>query len=152
MIIDEKLVVAVLAKHSREIMQWINDEEAARITNNVCPEVDPVERLPLALQKKLKNKRGFRNAFARNCLAFSSDGRIVSNFKSQRELTYFCCRCFAGDTVVGRVLLKGDDTFPAKELEDLFMVKNMRDCRKKIRKCKVPKRYQIIDALFDTLP
>lgn len=150
MIIDEKLVLDVLMRHSSEIMQWMNEENLL-VSNDVKPEGDPVELLPIGLQTKLRNKRAFRRAFANNLLSIAN-GRIVSHFRSQRELTYFCCRCFAGDTTVGRVLLSGDYNFPARELETLFMVKNMRDSRKKIRKCKVPKRYKIIDTLFDTLP
>lgn len=149
MIIDEKLMLDVLAKHSSEIAGWMN-EEIVHTTNNVCPEVDPVKGLPAGLQQKLRNKRAFRRAYADNWIYFAYDGRIASNFKSQRELTYFCGRCFCCDTVVGRLLLRGKYCFPTRELEMLFGVNNMRDSRKKLLKSKIPKHYKVIDALFDT--
>ena len=143
--LNEEILIEVLMRHIPEITQWVNEV----VINNV---VDPVEMLPPRLRSQLRCPEAFRRAFNEGWITIESE-RMVSHFGSLRMLAHFCGRTFAGDTVVAihkfRMVESGHFPFPASELERLFGVGNLREQRKNLLKNRLPKRYQVIDNLFD---
>jgi len=147
----KSLIYNVLKKHLPEIVEWIYEEidKIAMAEDVRFQSVDElVESLPCDIQTELINKEAFFNAYEKGFLVYEH-GRWISKFESIRQLTYFCGRCFCGDTVVGRKLFKGEKDLPTSILERLFDVDDMHDPRKKLQKHGVPKRYKVLDTLFD---
>ena len=142
---NEQILIEVLMRHIPEITQWVNE---VVINNVVVDEDDPLECVPLSLRSQMVHPKAFANACEQGLITIEH-GRMVSHFANKCQLTYFCGRCFAGDCVVGRLVLKGNKPFPAAQIERLFGVTDMKNVRKKLRKNKLPRCYQVIDLLFD---
>jgi len=143
----EKFIMSVFQKHIAEITQWVR-EDVALCSDDFKKNENPLEYLPEDIVLQLQNSTAFEKAFKVGLITF--DGNyLVSHFKSNRQLTYFCGRCFCNDTVVGRKLFKGEFNYPTSDLERIFRVSNMHDARKKLRRDGISERYKPIDSLFD---
>lgn len=110
-----------------------------------------INLLPRQLKGKVKNRKALARALKEGLIAYENEV-WVSHFSSVRELAYFWGRVICLDYVVGRKLLKGRYEYPARSLERLFGVHDMKDPRKKITKNKIPRHYKELDSLFDMRP
>lgn len=153
---NDKLLIDLLKRHAPEILGLISHELAQSELAQSAREAvdarmvgdDPVKHLPKELQCKLQNKRAFRRAWRKGLIDYRQCV-WVSRFENKSVFSMFIGRCFSGDYVKNDVFMKGDFSFPARELERLFNMTNLRDSRKFLLNKKISRRCKCIDYLFD---
>lgn len=108
------------------------------------------------LQHTMLNKEAFLHAVEKGFIVSSEDGKHLQwTLGNNTLLAYFCGRMWCGDRGVFSKHM--DDTiwqmgtrgvFPAKELNEIFGIVDMKDLRRKRKFRTLPKNFQLVDNLF----
>lgn len=87
--------------------------------------------LPVDLRLKTQKRAELNNLVREGFIIVDGD-HLVWKGGNVTLLAFVCGRLWAGDRLVKCKLTKGKDSFPAKRLENLFRVKNLKQSRNNI--------------------
>jgi len=110
--------------------------------------------LPLTLRKAMLHARAFDAAVAKGYIQMTDDGHLAWMLGSTTLLAYFLGRLFSGDygkysrCKKGTLWVRGEKTFPATKLQQLFGEKTLRKLRENREGRFLPENFELIDKLF----
>ena len=115
-----------------------------------------MEEKNFLLRLKMRNSEAFNKAISNGYIQPQDDGHLKWTLGSQTLLAYFMGRLLCGDygkfckRKKAKVWVKGNRTFPDKNLCELFGVNTLKQLRQKRTLQAIPDYSELIDNLFDT--